>query len=277
MALIYNPLTGLFDIVRDDLVLVSVNEGITAFAGGGQASATLLTKTLNEVSTVATAGDSVKLPTAFAGKEITVINNGANPVDVFPSTDDKINELAVNAAFSVQAQSRVIFTAYNSTNWSIIISSADFISGIDTSTQTFSSANTAQVVVVGTIIGSSGITSPASGEFLVPDTGQYKLIMFPILSKSVAATISHFLWLQKDTGSGFVDVADSNSETVLGQGETNDIRTITFVGVFSLNAGDKVRFMNSTTNTNLTLITKTPSAGNGPRIPSIIMSIDKLN
>ena len=77
-------------------------------------------------------------------------------------------------------------------------------------------------------------------------------------------------------GGGFVDVADSNSETDL-TGSSGDIRTLTFAVIRSFNAGDKIRFMNSTDDTDLTLVTKTPPAGNGPRIPSVIMSIDKIN
>ena len=43
---------------------------LTAFAGGGQASALALTAQINRVTTVATAGDSVKLPAATAGAQV---------------------------------------------------------------------------------------------------------------------------------------------------------------------------------------------------------------
>ena len=151
-----------------------------------------------------------------------------------------------------------------------------FVTGMDTTTQTFSATNTEQPVDVNTIIGFNGINSLGNGVFQITETGKYDLHMFPILTKSIGVSISHFLWVQLDTGSGFADIADSNSETILVSGETNDVKTITFQSIFILNAGDKIRFMNSVTNTNLTLITKTPPAGNGPRIPSVIMSINKL-
>lgn len=57
--------------------------GLTAFAGGGQASATQLPALCNEVSTVASAADSVKLPSAIPGAVVFVNNAGANSMQVF--------------------------------------------------------------------------------------------------------------------------------------------------------------------------------------------------
>lgn len=152
-----------------------------------------------------------------------------------------------------------------------------FITCIDITTQTFALANTEQPITVDTQLDGVGITPLPNGEFEFTQDGVYKLIMFPILTKSTGVTISHFLWLQEDLGAGFVDVADSNSETVLLGAEINDIQTITFAATLRFKRGNKIRFMNSVTNTNLTLVTKTPPAGNGPRIPSVIMSINKIN
>lgn len=151
-----------------------------------------------------------------------------------------------------------------------------FATCLDTTTQTFAMADTPQVITADTEIESNGIDVLPDGVFQFTKSGVYKLIIFPILTKSIGTTISHFLWLQQDLGAGFVDVLDSNSETVLLATETNDIKTITFAATLRFNKDVKVRFMNSVSNTNLTLVTKTPGAGNGPRIPSVIMSIDKL-
>lgn len=91
--------------------------GILAASTQTQAAATLLGSAINEVATVGTAGDGVKLPIAEAGLDITVINNGANDVDIYPNTSDQINALSVDAAFTLSAGSRVIFKTYNATNW----------------------------------------------------------------------------------------------------------------------------------------------------------------
>ncbi len=91
--------------------------GITAFAGGGQASATALTKEQNNVTTVATAGDSVKLPAAVAGLKITVKNSGATALDIFPASGDSIDAMAVDLAVRIQPNSVISFMAKDAIVW----------------------------------------------------------------------------------------------------------------------------------------------------------------
>lgn len=69
---------------------------LTAFAGGGQASATQLIYGLNVVGTVATTADSVKLPPCVLGAILYVTNNGANSMTVFGGSGrtDTINGTA---------------------------------------------------------------------------------------------------------------------------------------------------------------------------------------
>ena len=95
----------------------SVQAGITAFAGGGQADAIVITKDIVEISICATGGDSVKLPAAAAGLQIIVINHGAAAADVFPNTDDAINEAAANTAKSLGIDATMLCVAYDDTNW----------------------------------------------------------------------------------------------------------------------------------------------------------------
>jgi hypothetical protein len=74
----------------------STKTGITAFAGGGQTNAVLLTAQYNRIDTVATAADSVKLPPpTYIGQEVEVMNNAAaNSMQVFGSGTDTINGVA---------------------------------------------------------------------------------------------------------------------------------------------------------------------------------------
>lgn len=96
----------------------SVTNGITAFAGGGQASATALTSMVNRVTVVATAGDSVKLPAATAGLSLTVINaDAADSMNVFPNTGDAINALSANAAYAVAANKTATFYCAVAGTW----------------------------------------------------------------------------------------------------------------------------------------------------------------
>ncbi|AMN83829.1 hypothetical protein D5b_00410 [Faustovirus] len=99
-----------------------VTGSITAFAGGGQESATQLANTVNVVTTVATAADSVKLPLAanWAGRVIVVKNTSANSMDLFPGTDDSINALLANAAYAVAATTTAILVPVSATNWQVI-------------------------------------------------------------------------------------------------------------------------------------------------------------
>ena len=65
--------------------------GITALAGGGQTGATPLTGLFNSVDTVATAADSVILPSAVPPNFVFVLNNQAsNSLQVFGQPGDTI-------------------------------------------------------------------------------------------------------------------------------------------------------------------------------------------
>jgi hypothetical protein len=80
---------------------VSTQNSIVARAGGGQPLATQLTAVANRITTVATAGDSVKLPIAMPGKVVFLKNTSANSCNVFPSQNEVINALATNAAYAL--------------------------------------------------------------------------------------------------------------------------------------------------------------------------------
>jgi len=96
--------TNFFDSygnLLDDGVLVGGVAGIVAFAGGGQAGATQLTARVNRVATVASANDSVKLPTAVPGHVLFLKHAGANTLGIFPSSGDQIQALGVNTGLFV--------------------------------------------------------------------------------------------------------------------------------------------------------------------------------
>lgn len=65
--------------------------GITARAGGGQANAYQLKTATNELTTVATNADSVKLPKGIPGLEVWVQNAGAANAQVFVYNTGTIN------------------------------------------------------------------------------------------------------------------------------------------------------------------------------------------
>ena len=71
-----------------------VAAAVTAHSGGTQALAFALTQQINNVTTVAAAGDSVRLPVSAAGLSIVVINAGAFPMQVFGAGTETINGIA---------------------------------------------------------------------------------------------------------------------------------------------------------------------------------------
>jgi hypothetical protein len=95
----------------------SARTGITAFAGGGQGSATALTAAFNRVTTVATAGDSVRLPLATPGATCVVFNRGAASMNVFPATGQSINALSANTALAVAAGNSARFVCVAAGIW----------------------------------------------------------------------------------------------------------------------------------------------------------------
>lgn len=105
------------------LPTVSTTNGITAFAGGGQASAVLLTTVINRVTTVASANDSVKLPVSAAGMQLTVTNAaGVNSMNLFPNTGEIINALGANAAFAIAAGKTATLSCAVAGQWHAVLS-----------------------------------------------------------------------------------------------------------------------------------------------------------
>lgn len=91
--------------------------GITAFATGGQTNAVQLDTGFTNITTCATDGDSVKLPTAELGKVVVIKNSGATPAAVFPSTSDSINAYAVNLSINIPVGGMVELRAISDTVW----------------------------------------------------------------------------------------------------------------------------------------------------------------
>jgi hypothetical protein len=97
--------------------MVSAQTGITAFAGGGQGSATAITRAFNRITTCATGGDSVKLPKALPGAQVMIANRGAAACNVFPQTGEAINALSNNTALSLGINAVGIYSCALAGKW----------------------------------------------------------------------------------------------------------------------------------------------------------------
>ena len=105
----------------------SISLSITAFAGGGQASATAIAKDINRVTTCTTAADSVKLPslaTVGLSPSIFIQNDGAASLNVYPASGEYINGLAVNIPIAVPPGSNIVFYGIFTDTWKSVSSSA---------------------------------------------------------------------------------------------------------------------------------------------------------
>jgi len=98
-----------------------INTGLTAYATGGQANATLLNGSeLNVCTTCATAADSFKLPTAVAELVCAFTNRGAAYAHLYPNTSDEIETEGVNNPIVVNPYGTVELAAIDATNWILI-------------------------------------------------------------------------------------------------------------------------------------------------------------
>ncbi|MGR3221320.1 MAG: hypothetical protein ACUZ8H_16105 [Candidatus Anammoxibacter sp.] len=98
-----------FDDARQGIMSVAK---FTAFAGGGQGSAILLTAYKNNVETVSSTGDSAKPKPATVGYSFKVKNNGANAMDFFPSSGHNFKGIAVDTAIPIAVGIEIEFTCY---------------------------------------------------------------------------------------------------------------------------------------------------------------------
>jgi hypothetical protein len=99
----------------------STTAGITASITQTQLEGQL-TSSLNEVATVTTALDTVTLPTAVIGRMVTIINNGASTLQVFPFTDDSIDAGAADAATTIRSGDVQVFRAITAVIWESMVS-----------------------------------------------------------------------------------------------------------------------------------------------------------
>lgn len=124
-----NLIAGLDSLLADPLasptvkwaagqyVVESSIDNVTAFAGGGQGSATVTSGQTIRITTVNTLGDSVKLPPSIAGLELLVINHGLNAAQIFGTGSDQIDDIASSIGVNQMANSLVIYSCATAGNW----------------------------------------------------------------------------------------------------------------------------------------------------------------
>jgi len=129
------------------------------------------------------------------------------------------------------------------------------------------------------IQGISHSTSVDPEEITVNKDGMYLVIVQPQVGKTSGAQAIEFdTFLQNDTGSGFVDVANSNIKLTLKDQDLTDV--IVRICVLDLISGDKIRFMQRVSNSGVGIGLKATAAEVGPptvpATPSIIIAIVRI-
>lgn len=108
--------------------LASLTAGVTASTTSAQglvAASGLVNVTATQVSTSASAGDSVTLPPAAAGLVQIVCNRAAsNAIDMFPNASDAINKETADTAISLAAGECAFCLAFDGVQWGCVIGSA---------------------------------------------------------------------------------------------------------------------------------------------------------
>lgn len=92
--------------------------GSISAAGSTQGTATALTTDYNVVTTVS-ASQGVVLPAAASpfGREVTVVNRGANPLAVYPATGASIDGATANTAVTIPVNSEISFFSSSTSQW----------------------------------------------------------------------------------------------------------------------------------------------------------------
>ena len=91
-------------------------------AGTTQGTATELTASDNEVTTVAAGAGVILASQSSAGDTQTVFNAGANALRVYPTTGASINSLPANQHMTLSTNTGVLFKKVSSSRWFGVLS-----------------------------------------------------------------------------------------------------------------------------------------------------------
>lgn len=179
-------------------LMAQTTVGISA-AGTTQGTATAISGDLCTVTTVA-ANSGVVLPSRQAGSILTVINKGANPLNVYPAASAYIDALAQNAPVVVPVNGWVEFNATTATQWYSTLNA----------TVNCATALTGVIPVVNGGSGSSTATGSGSNVLQTSPT-----LTTPVLGVATATSINKVALTQPATGATLT-LADNSTLSTAG-------------------------------------------------------------
>ena len=139
-------------------------------------------------------------------------------------------------------------------------------------------ANTPTVVDIGTLVDGNGI-SLASNEITFDYAGTYTVTFSVQLANDDSQVQYAYIWFSQNTGSGWVDIADSNSSTAVisKQGSIAGHAIVTVPLTIEVAANDKLRLMWLVTDAGLTIETLPASITPAyPQTPGVLVSIQQV-
>lgn len=171
------------------LLSLGFTGAITAFSGGGQASAVALTAGINVISVVAAQNDSVKLPSAASVSTVNgaplvvVVNSATNGAAVYGNGADTIDGLAGSSGYVyLPGRSLQVFLATGANSWQTLFSSF----GMPNHLTTTNSATTATTLTAANVTGAREVFlhmtgTLASGQALTLPTMASVIALLPSL------------------------------------------------------------------------------------------------
>lgn len=264
-------------------------DSLTAHAGGGQTSALALTTTINRVTTVGSANDSVKLPLAAPGQFIAIINDAAsNSLQVYGAGTDTINDVATATGVAVPAQTTAVFystTAAPAGKWYsnnspaifgklFVVNNSLTLAGTDSTTMTFptTSATIARTDAANTFTGTQTIgalvATTVNGNTITAGTGTLTLAA----AKTLTANNSLTLAGTDATTVTFPTTSATVARTDAGQTFTG-VNTLTASILAGDNAVAQVNYIASETGANNAIVgtfTNAPALAAGLRVSVLL-------
>ena len=145
----------------------------------------------------------------------------------------------------------------------------------DSADQTFAVAGTHYSITFNTNNEIAGITHSTSVDpenITIITTGVYTIFAQPQVKAAAGGAGTFHMWLQNNTGSGFVDIADTNIELSLASSKEDVIPLAT---TFLLTAGDIIRLRVNVSDNGISLDAQAAIVGppTEPAIPSIIFTM----
>ncbi len=116
-----------FPNIVDGNLLIGSDIAITAHAGGGQGSAYQITKLVSQITTCATAGDSLKLPAALTGTNGWILNATVLSCNVFPDLGSNFANGATNEPIALSGAYMLYYNCVYPGQWLFYIVSGSGI------------------------------------------------------------------------------------------------------------------------------------------------------